>query len=184
MTVPTPRKVLRFALLFIPLFAVCVVVYLLVVSQYQRTVFATANVVMAQMDPPTMLHADFRHDWRSYRYPPEGGRVKVRPWSKSLTHLVFLNLAVLPALLLATPIPWADRLRLVLIGFALMFLGHVLVSVLLVRASYCLQQAPGTFLCLFALRVSYTSGQVFAAVIWALLTWKYWFHSPQEDTAS
>jgi hypothetical protein len=103
-------------------------------------------------------------------------------------HLVFLSMVTLPALLLATPAPWRRRLRLLAWGVPLIFLGHVIALVLTTRGVHCLQEQPGTFVCLWALRISYASGQMFAATFWVLLTWRYWSEesgpSDAEDAAS
>ena len=81
----------------------------------------------------------------------------------------------LPALLLATPAPWRTRWRFLAYAVPLIYLGHVISLVILTRGVYCLQLKPGTFICLWGLRVAYTSGQLFAATLWVMLTWRYWF---------
>lgn len=87
---------------------------------------------------------------------------------------MFLNLALLPALLLATPVGWCRRLRLAGIGLAGLVAVHAFTLVALIRVYLCLQSSPGNFLCLAMLRGSYASGQIFAAVLWAALTWRFW----------
>ena len=66
-------------------------------------------------------------------------------------HLVYLNLALLPALVLATPVPWRQRPR--MLGFALPSLIAVHALTLMVRASLGLYHSPGSFFCLWLLRV-------------------------------
>lgn len=171
----TRRKGLLFGLQFLPLFLLCLWLYSKALPSYQTAVFGVANAVTERMSPPTRIEAVPDAGWWAYRMTPAGDKERVGGWADFVAHLVFLSLALLPALLLATPAPWLDRIRLLGIGLLLLFCVHVVSIIGLVRETQCLVVKPGTFHCLWLLRLVYSSGQVFGAVLWALLTWRYWF---------
>jgi len=175
MTIPV-RKLLTFALLFVPVFVLCFAAYLWIFPVYEPLVMGAANAITLQMDPPT--HLQTREDppgWEAFCWSPEQGQERIRGWGRATAHLAFLSIVTLPALLLATPAPIRSRLILLAIALPLLFASHVLSLIVTLRGVYCLWKVPGTFHCLWALRVAYTSGQVFAATFWILGTWRYWF---------
>jgi hypothetical protein len=167
---PNLRRVLSFVLLFVPLFLGCLVLYLVAFPVYEPLVMKTANAVTLEMTPPTHLESS-KDGWDGFVWSPEEGQRRMRGWGRDTAHLAFLSMVTLPALLLATPAPFLTRLRLLGIAAPLIFAGHVASLILTTRGIYCLQEAPGTFW----LRIAYTSGQLFAATLWVLLTWRYWF---------
>lgn len=94
-----------------------------------------------------------------------------------LTWLVFLNLVTLPVLLVATPASPSVRLRLLVIGFAMLFIVHVvMVSACVLSMSWLCLGAPGE-LCRKMPGVLSPGGQGAAAALWALLAWRHWFPS-------
>jgi hypothetical protein len=168
-------------LLFVPLFILCFALYLAILPTYQCVLLATSNAVTLRMDPATELVQRADGGWRGFVFSPEAGRKEMRGWDTTTVHLVLLSLVALPALLLATPAPLVTRFRLMLVSLPLIFTIHVLGLIVLTRAILCLREAPGTFHCLWALRLVYTSGQLSAAALWVLLTWRYWFARPAGD---
>jgi hypothetical protein len=169
------RKVISFALLFVPIFMGFLVLYLVLLPIYQPVAMWGANRITLLMSPPTHLEHDEK-GLEGFVWTPDEGQRRLRGWSaKTTVHLVYLSAVTLPALLLATPAPWRTRWRLLAIALPLIYLGHVISLVILTRGVYCLQERPGTFICLWGLRVAYTSGQLFAATLWVLLTWHHWF---------
>jgi len=172
---PILRKLLIFVLQFVPMFLLSFVLYFVVLPVYGPIVLSTANFVTERMNPSTEIERLESGVWMGYSFTPEQGRRGLRGWTPSTVHLMLLSLALLPALLLATPAPYLTRLRLLAIGVPLVFLSHVAWAIVLSRAVLCLRQAPGTFYCLWALRATYASGQFTAAALWVLLTWRYWF---------
>ena len=171
---PIMRKLLIFALQFFPLFALFMALYLWVLPYYQPVVMGTANVVTKRLNPPTHLEGDGTGQIKSFVFTPQRGRKFMRSWGNTSGHLVFLSLALTPALLLATPAPWKTRFRLLGLGLPLVFLGHVLALIAMSRGIYGLRQAPGTFHWLWILRMAYSSGQIVTATVTVLLTWRYW----------
>lgn len=169
------RKVLGFVLLFAPLFMAFLAVYVALVSRYDPLVLGAANVVTKRLSPAMQVEPLRRGGWAMFVFTPEEGRRHVRNWSASTAHLIYLSLVALPPLLLATPAPVRVRLRLVGIALPLAYAGHVLSVIVLMWGTECLRQVPGTFSCLCALRAAYLSGQLVAATLWVLLTWRYWF---------
>ncbi len=169
------RRIAVFGLLFVPSFVVFLAVYLAIFPVYDQVVVASANFVTKQFAHPTHLVVLERGGWQAFVFIPERGQQPMRDWFAGTAHLIYLSLVTLPALLLATPVPWRKRLGWLALGLPLAFISHVLSAILLTRGTHCLQQAPGTFSCLWALRVAYTSGQLFAAAFWIPLTWRHWF---------
>ena len=102
----------------------------------------------------------------------------LKRWNLGTPHLILLSLALLPALLLATPAPVGTRFRLLGLALMLMVVIHVLSIIGVMRGVQCLRESPGTFHCLWMLRLVYSSGQLFAAVLWVVLTWRYWIVRP------
>jgi hypothetical protein len=170
---PILRKILVFVLQFAPLFLASIWLYLLILPYYHPIALGTANVVTERMSPPTRLEGNIAK-MKSFVFTPQNGNRLMRRWGKTAGHLVFLSLALVPALLLATPAPIRTRFRLLAVGLPLVFLGHVLALIAMTRGIYALRQAPGTFYWLWILRMAYTSGQVVAATVVVLLTWRYW----------
>ena len=181
---PNLRKILTFALLCIPLFLLFFLIYVWIWPVYHPFVTGAANLVTERMSPPTYLELKTEDNggWRSYVFTPEEGLEFIRSWSNTTAHLIYLSLVALPALLLATPAPFKDRLQLLALSVPLMFLGHVGSLVALTRTTHCLTEAPGTYSCLIVLRFAYSSGQLLAGTFWVLLTWRYWF--PKKPSAS
>lgn len=174
---PGLAKVLKFAALFVPLFASSIAVYIQVLPSYERLVLATANPALALFAPPSRLERPTDGGWVAYAAEPvatAGSARQLAAWPEFTRHLVFLSLALLPALLLATPAPWRIRPLLVAGGLVLLWIVHALTLVVLVRGKLCLIGHPGSFACLWMLRLALASGQISAAVLWGLLTWRWW----------
>ena len=176
------RKILFFGLQFVPLFLVCIWIYLTVQPIYLQFVIATANTVTQRLDPPTHVESGGTR-MQSFVFTAERGQRTLRTWSPKMGHLILLSLALLPALLLATPAPFLKRFQLLGIGLVLMFLGNVLAMIGLTRGYYGLREAPGTFYWLWVFRSVNASGQFCSAAIWALLTWRYWLPTPARTGA-
>jgi hypothetical protein len=172
------RKLLFFGLQFVPLFVVFVFLYLAVYPHYASLTVGAANAVSGRMSPPTHVEARADGDWQAFVFTPRHGMRPLRSWGPSTGHLILLGLALLPGLLLATPGPLKERLRSVAIALPVLFAMNVLSIVGLTRGVHCLQEAPGAFHCLWLLRLVYSSGQLLAAVLWVLLTWRRWLAPP------
>jgi exosortase/archaeosortase len=172
-------------LLFVPVFLAVFVLYLVILPYYEPLVMRTSNAITLQMTPPTHLKST-EEGWDGYVWSPEEGERRMRGWTPITAHLAYLSMVMLPALLLATPAPFLSRLRMLAISAPLIFITQVVSLVITTRGVYCLQVAPGTFYCLWALRIAYASGQIFAATLWVLLTWRYWIAASRtpRDAAS
>jgi hypothetical protein len=174
---PPYRKLLSFVLLFVPLFILCFVLYVWMVPAYEPLVMGTANAIMLQMTPPTHLESivEGKGGWEAFVWSADEGERRIRGWGPATAHLAYLSIVTLPALLLATPAPIRSRFLLLAIAIPLLFISHVTSLIVTTRGVHCLWKEPGTFYCLWALRMAYTSGQIFAATFWILGTWRYWF---------
>jgi len=122
------RAVLRFTLLFIPLFAGCVMLYPFAMKVYQPTTLIVANEIMEHMDPPTRMGLNRRGGWRGIA-GHDGYPMKFSDWWPWQMHLHYLSLALVPALILATPAPWSARFRLLAIAIPILFVGYSLTIV-------------------------------------------------------
>ncbi len=167
-------KPVRFALQLLPLFILFAWAYPKVLPYYQPLVLGAANAITTELSPSTRIETGRAGGWSSYVSDSAGREQRVSSWEGFVPHLIYLGLAFLPALLLATPAPIPERLRLLGVGLLLLYGVHVVAIAVLVRADYCLSAAPGTFSCLWLLRLVYASGQLSGAVIWAALTWRHW----------
>ncbi len=169
------RKILIFVLSFIPMFVLFFALYMMVEPFYEPIVLASANVISQRMDPATEMQArDPQRGWEMFTFRPETGRKRIRGWTDHTKHLILLSMVLLPALLLATPAPFPTRLKLVAISVPLIFLAHVLSVIVITRTIQCLLEHPGRFVCLALVRVAYASGQFVVAILWVLLSWRYW----------
>lgn len=85
-------------------------------------------------------------------------------------NVLFLNLAILPALLLASPGKLVHRMRLVVLSVPALLLLNLLLFLLLLRTRLCLSGDPDDSLCVWAWGLLMTSGQVTPVLAWALLS--------------
>ena len=167
---------LRFAGRFLTFFLLCLLVYLAVVPAYRTFVVASSNVLTRAMSPPTRLDIDEAGNLIAYvRDAGADGKQErhLQSWAAFVPHLLFLTLALLPALILALPLSWRDRLWMLGWGLSAMVLIDLVAVAGLVRFTRCLHVTPGAFVCLWLLRMIYASGQLSAAVIWGGLIWRY-----------
>lgn len=168
------RRALRFALLLTPLFVGFLALYPWVIRAYHPAVIGAANLILSRMDPPLRIEIEKSGQWLALDID-RGYTRYFWGWQAWVKHLYFLSVALLPALLLATPAPLAQRLRLLAIAIPLQFGVHVLAIAGMMRAQYCIVLDPSDLFCHVELRIFHTSGQLFGAALWALLTWRYWF---------
>lgn len=180
------RGVVRFALLFVPLFVGFLLIYPFVMKVYHPAALGVANFIMEHMDPVTRLRVNDWGGW-SALFVENGYPVKICDWLMWQRHLHFLSLALLPALILATPAPWPARFRMLAIAIPLLFIVHSLTLVGVVRTQFCSMLDPFNFGCRWLRRVVNTSGQLFGTALWVLLTWRYWVgkkRAPKNEAAA
>jgi len=167
------RTALRFTLLFIPLFAGCVLIYPFAMKAYAPATLSVANEIMEHMDPPSKMRLNRAGGWRGI-VVEHGYPMKFADWWPWQMHLHYLSLALVPALILATPAPWSARFKLLAIALSVLFVVHSLTIVGICRSHYCAMLDPYNFACRWMRRVVNTSGQLFGAGLWVVLTWRYW----------
>jgi len=172
---PSFRKVFLFGLQFLPFFAVFLWLYPKVVPGYQWVVVKFANTVLDSLNPSMSIHINEQGGWDFTLAGPAG-----RGFDAGIGNLTlaYLNLALLPALLLATPVKWRQRLRMLGWGGLLLFVLHGLAAVVIVRVTLCLHYDRENVFCKSLLVLFATGGQVFGVALWALLTWRYWLPLP------
>ncbi|MCP3998964.1 MAG: hypothetical protein GY722_28460, partial [bacterium] len=169
------RKILVLALVFLPAFGLCLFLYPHVQPQYQKAVVAAVDVGLHHLDPPMRIEISEDGGWTTFTLRPDG--TESFYWSrpgKNLT-LFYIGLALLPALLIATPVSLKRRVRLLVIGMFVLFALQVVAGFGLVVSIRCLAGNPDAMLCTWAKTVGNTFGQVSAFVIWVGLTWPAWF---------
>ena len=168
------RSVGRFAVHFLLLFPVFAFVYYHALLPYQQLVVGLANPLLAWLSPGIAIELDLKGGWHTFLLGTDGSRAPFYSMRPAALNLIYLNLALLPPLLLATPVPLRTRLRLLAWGVLLLVACHVLAVVGLVRTYHCLQVDPESFLCGWIRGTLKVSGQLFAVMQWALVTWRHW----------
>lgn len=185
MTDSLSRRVLVFCATCVPLFAVSLVLYPQVLGLWQPAAIGAANAVTRQLSPPTWLvEEEGEAGWRGMMRDRAGAERSFSSWAGFVRHFLFLGLAFVPALLLATPAPLHVRLELLALGLLLLFGTEVLSLVGLMRGKLCLVESPGRFTCLWLLRIVYASGQILGLAVWALLAWSFFFPEVEGKSGS
>jgi hypothetical protein len=110
----------------------------------------------------------------------DGVTLRTRIATEHVLDAVYLSLALLPALLLATPMRLGARLRLLGLGLLLLLACHVLTTLGLASSLRCVALRDQGLSCRFVAQNVKIGGQVSAALLWALLTWRYWL-APAEQ---
>ena len=171
---PELRRPLLFGLHFLILFPVCLWLYPKVLPAYQHLVVGGANLLLRIFSPVLNVQLLADGGWHVFLLGAGAPSEFVYGMRPEALALIYLNLALVPALLAATPVP--PRRRLVLLGWGLLLLVafHVITVTGLVRTRWCLQQSPDAFLCQGTRSAFKVSGQLFGVVQWALLTWSVW----------
>lgn len=165
-----------FGLTFLPLLLVSLFVYPRVLPAYQGVVLGSANHLLAMLSPVAVIRTEPDGCWAINASHPEIGQTwSIQMDSPKLNLLVFLSLAVLPALLAATPVRTVKRLRLVGYGLVLLFILHVLSVSGSAYAMGCFCSDPNRPLCRNMLGVLTSGGLGFAVAIWGTLAWDSWF---------
>jgi hypothetical protein len=171
---PELRRALVFGLHFLILFPLCLWLYPEVLPAYQKLVVGVANLFLQAFSPA--LHVDVLADggWQTFLIEAGAEPAFVYGMRPAALDLIYLNLALVPALLGATPVPATRRLSLLGWGLLLLVAFHVVAVIGLVRTWWCLQESPDDFLCHGFRGALKVSGQLFGVVQWALLTWSVW----------
>jgi len=178
------RRILRASVEFIVFLGVFVSLYLLIWRLYDPVVLWAASTITGFLSPATRMDSGPLDNLRCFIETPGGGERLFRWWTPIQRHLIYLTQPLVLALLLATPTTWKNRARLAGLGALLAFVGHVLVAITMMRSMVCLGTHPGRFVCIWALKVCYVSGQLLGAAIWGLLAWRYWFPPGQARRSS
>lgn len=169
---PRFRDALAFGLTFLPVFLVLFWLYPRILPAYERAVLHLVNPWLGAGTPPLFVEAQRDGALEVY----VGAATERQPLTTGpyRPDAVFVSLALLPALLLATPVRLAVRARLMLLAVPLLYAVHVVVLVALLRAKLCLALEPEHLTCTWTLVLTLTSGQTGAVALWALLSWRHW----------
>ena len=148
----------------------------LLVPAYRETVRFTAEIFLPTVLPAIAVENEGAAGWRIFEKLSDGTESKLlRIPSASLTE-IYLGVLFLPALLLATPVPWIRRLRLVGWGLLLLLLVQSVLLVAFLAAWVHYQRSdPGDDFYTWLTLVHSVAGQLAALPIWAGLTWRHWF---------
>jgi hypothetical protein len=173
---PSSRRVARFALHFVPIFAALALLYPFVLRPYGRLLCALANPIAATLVPPLRFETADSGAWnilRTDRQGPERGVVALPLESLRQIHL---GIVLLPPLLLATPVPLRTRLRLLAVGLAVLIALQVAAHLTVgwAWAHYPEEARHGPVFQVVVLAHG-TSGQVLPVIVWGLVAWAAWF---------
>jgi hypothetical protein len=175
---PARRSILRFGLAFLLLFPLCLWLYAGVAAHYRAGVLRAVNLVLERREPPVRIAEGDDGVWRTStrpwgELPVELPLYQVEPGS---LHLLFVNLALLPALLLATPVSLGRRLRLLALGLGLAYVCHVATVLGLASVPEGGDSRLGRAL---LRRLLETGGQSAGFLQWGILTWRIWLDRMQ-----
>lgn len=175
---PHHRRLAFFASGFIPLLVGAAWLYPSILPPYQRVVLGTVNAVLATLSPVAEVRAVLEGRWQVLVHRVHTGRIATYTLGGTNIGLsTFFQLVVLAALLLATPVSLKERLRLLCRGIGLMFAFHVLcVAGCAYGMALVDDSKSAVFRSLPIILGPFASG--LAAVVWSLLTWRYWLAEP------
>lgn len=165
------RKVLIFAAQFVAFFAGFLLIYPVLLPIYNNTALALANALLVALPSPMSIQAAADNGWQVYRLP---NKRLLFTLEAEYLNLIYLNLALLPALLLATPLPYRRRLQLLGWGMLALVGMHALSAIAIVQAEVCVHYDPDNLGCTIVEGIFGMGGQLFAVTLWGLLTWHYW----------
>ncbi len=172
------RRLLAFIAQFIVFFVGFLLLYPVLLPIYNGLALSLANVVLAHSSLPLYIQVTADHSWVVYRLPEKRPLFTLEG---AYLSLIYLNLALLPALVLATPGPFQQRLKLLGWGMALLLGVHALSAIALTRAEICVHYDPDNIGCNVVEGIFGTGGQLFAVAIWVTLTWRYWLELLSQD---
>jgi len=173
-----PASLRRFAGVGILVLLCSLAIYPFLLPGYTWTVLAGARCLLGWIPPAMSLEVLPDGAWQM-----TVGRWGARPgWQFVLDshafgqRVAFLGLAILPALVLATPVRLAIRCRLLLLALLCLLTGQVLsvAAMLYIFGTCCYAREQGRTCGLIASSLSYSS-HVLTFGVWALITWRYWF---------
>jgi hypothetical protein len=169
-----PHRVLRFSRDFLAAFVVLVVLYPWMLRSYERMVLGTANAVLAFLAPEAQIRiaSDARWMVDVLSANPHWGFTL---GTARLGLLIYINLILLPALLVATPIRFRERLGLLARGVPILFGVHVASLIVCVHGMSCVCHDPASGTCQNLPGILTPGGQGMAVIVWGFLTWRYWF---------
>ncbi len=170
----TVRRAVVFGLQVLLFFALFLALYMKALPSYERLVVTAVNAGYGTMAVPLEIRTAPRGDdlsayvlapglepqWLVTHHTPEG---------------VFLSLILLPSLLMATPVGIRERLKLLLLGSALLYVVHVVSVGVLFRELFLFSRHQLGPFSSWLYAASLTSGQVGAVVVWALVAGGTWF---------
>lgn len=171
------RKILLFVVQFVPIFALCLWLYPRVLPAVHGVIVPAIDLGLHRLDPPMRMELTDDGGWQTYQINPDGS--EERYWYRPglYLNLMLLGVALLPALLLATPVKLAHRLRLTGIGMLLLILVYIPAGLMLVLSVRCLASDPESVVCMWTKTSANMFGQLVSVAIWALLTWHIWLPS-------
>jgi|GEM_PF-2437072 len=172
------RKILFFGIQFCLFFLVCLLLYPKILPGYQEIVFYMVEPLLQYLTPNKYIHivTDAKVGWRIDVFEPEIGKKWFFGIDNQQLSMIYMNLVLVPAIFLATPVGIKKRLHLFCRGVSLLLIVHVLSVTAFVYVWSTFYPIPEKHqLCQHIIALFSPGGQVFAVVIWCSLTWKHWF---------
>lgn len=168
------REIASFAVQLLGFLLVSILVYPWLAPLYQRAVVTTASPFLGSR---TRIELTEDGGLRYLDRSPLGAERQTVSFDSEGLKLNTLNLIILPSLLLATPVAWGQRLRLLGLGLAILFALQVISALLWAPTSRCLGRDPNDLLCSWLFYSMITGGQAYSVIIWGLLAWRHFLPS-------
>jgi hypothetical protein len=148
----------------LPLSALC---YALMLPYYELLLASFANAVFEAVSSPLNISIGADAHVIVWRVAEAGIQERYDP------NVLFLNLVILPPLLLASPGKLVHRVRALAVSGPFLVALDLMLFLVLLRTRLCLSGDPDGSLCVWGWGLLMTSGQVTAVLAWALLSRRF-----------
>ena len=173
----------QFALVGLSLLLVFLFLYPYLLPGYRSAVLGVSKVSLGFFHPPIRLDVQLDLSWRVVvpATQDRSGWTFVMDDEEFGHEVTFMGLAILPALVLATPVGFGRRIRLLVVALFCLFIANVLsvVTVIAIVATQCHGRETERTCGLIAGSLSSWS-HITTFGLWALLTWRSWFGEPAD----
>lgn len=170
-------RLASFAGVFALAFVVCTLLYPVVLPFYEGMARHATNVTLTLSGQHLVVANAAPDGWEVERILVGG---ELRPaFGIPSSSLKYINLGIvlLPALIVATPVPsWSGRLRVLVVGWLALFVVQVLLHAAFISSwAHYKQFNPTSVISGWIMIAHSSSGQFLPAAVWIGLTWRTWF---------
>jgi hypothetical protein len=178
------RRLLSFAALFLPVLLLLVALYPKMLPFYKELGRRAANPFLSSV---TRVQIESAADgsWDVVRHRRGGGEKTIFVIPSRALFMIYTSFLTLPALLLATPVAWPLRLRMLASGLLLLLAVQVLSHVVFIAVcARTLRTTPSSTVLEFLSVAHTTSAQLFPFAVWGMLTWRSWIPGDEPPARS